>query len=387
MTMRPSPGTVARRADLLVNGWMPAEVALLRHSTLPWVERAARGSEPGGEALERAATWGERDRLSLLGQVAAHLAFVRAAGISWGRFAAEEWSASRRRSDDARLIRLSIRDRGEESASSFLCRAAALLRTPRLASLEASWVKPDAVYAEIDARLRSGPRSRRWLRAAAFGSVLAPQLAAAAQIAEGAPARLASADESVIEAIAQLASLLPDPPNVVEIGGSSATPLRSFSAVRSLGDFTRFQPGEEAAALDRVDASLGDRRAILLLRRGERFDSSSAHLLRLLASGRRDLTWIVAGEIPPSLERAIDPERAPATLHFVVSPAMSARRDLLGLLDALPVPDREAWLRRFVQSEEFDRLLDEGLVPPAPALESTEEPRRSYLAALAIAGP
>ena len=386
MTMRRPPGAVARRVDFLANGWRAEEVAVLWHASLPWVERAVRGSDPATEPLESAASWGERDRLSLLGQVAAHLAFVRAAGISWGRFAAEEWSASRKRSDDARLLRLALRDRGEESASSFLCRAAALLRAPRLASLEASWVKPDAVYAEIDVRLRSGPRTRRWLRGAAFGSVLSPRLAAAQQIAEGIPARLAGEDESMIDAVRALASLLPDPPRLFEIGGPSATPLRPFSAVAALGDFASLQPGEEAAALDRVDASVGERGAILMLRRGERFDASSAHLLRLLASGRRDLSWVIAGEMPPSLDRAVEPERAPDTLLFVVSPVMSARRDLLRLVDPVPLQDRAAWLRGFVQREQFDRFLDEGLIPPAPAIESTEEPRRSYLAALAIAG-
>ncbi|MCA1733231.1 MAG: sigma 54-interacting transcriptional regulator, partial [Acidobacteria bacterium] len=180
--------------------------------------------------------------------------------------------------------------------------------------------------------------------------------------------------------------LLPEPPRLFEIGGASATPLRPFSAVAALGDFARLQPGEEATALERIDESLDHGRVVLLLRRGERFDASSAHLLRLLASGRRDLSWVVAGEIPPSLERAIEPERAPDSLLFVVSPTMSARADLLRLLDALPLPERAGWLRGFVASEQFDRFLDEGLVPPAPAIEATEEPRRSYLAALAIAG-
>ncbi|HSN67865.1 MAG TPA: sigma 54-interacting transcriptional regulator, partial [Thermoanaerobaculia bacterium] len=386
MTMRRPPGTAVRRVDLVASGWRAEEVAVLRHPSLPWGERPGRAFEVDAEPLARSIAWGERDRLSVLGQLAAHLAFVRAAGLPWGRFDAGEWRVTRKRSDDARLVRVTFGERRDESASSFLSRAAELLRAPRLSSLEASWVKPDSVYAEIDARLRTGPRTRRWLREAALGSALSPGLAAAQQLADGIPMRLGGDDEAIAEAVATLAALLPSGRQLFEIGGSGATPLRPFSAIASLGDVSQLEPGAEAAALERIDPAI-ERGAILLLLRGERFDTSSAHLLRLLASDRRDLSWIVAGEIPALLERAIEPERAPLTALIVVSPFLTARRELESLLESIPAPERAGWLRGFVQSDRFDLLLDEGLLPSSPAIESTEEPRRSYLAALAIAGP
>ncbi len=383
MTMRPAPGV--RRLEFLASGWAVEEVAFLRHASLPWTGRPARNGEIDAEPLEKAASWGEGDRLSLLAQVAAHLAFLRAAGIGWGRFAAEEWGASRRRSDDARLLRWSIGARDEEPAASFLSRAAALLRVSRLGSLKASWVKPECVYAEIDARRRSGPRSRRWLREAAAGRVLPPGLAAAKQIVQGMPARVAGEEDALVEAVRALAAVASRPARTFEIGGQAATPLRPFSAVSALGDFSAARPGDEAALFDRIDAAIPPNESLLLVRQAERIDDASAQVLRLLASGRRDLTWVIAGEVPPFLERALEPERV-ATLQFVLSTSLTARRDLERSLDSLPAPERPAWLASFVTSAHFGVFLDQGVLVRAPGVGAIEEPKRSYLAALAVAG-
>ncbi|HEY0592200.1 MAG TPA: hypothetical protein VGF40_10565, partial [Thermoanaerobaculia bacterium] len=384
MVMRPPPGSSARRLDYLASGWAAEEIALLRHASLPWGARPQRSGEVDGEPLVSAASWGERDRLAILAQLAAHLAFLREAGIPAGRFAADEWSASRRRGDDARLIRTTIRARDDESAASFLGGAAELLRLPRLASLHASWVKPDTVYAEIEARLRSGPRSRRWLRAAATGNLLPPGINAARAILGRRPVRVAGDADAMIEALRALAALARDPVTMFEIGGPAATPLVPYSAMGALAD-TSFRVGEEAAAFERIDIAIPRDGALVVVTATERLDDSSVRVLRFLASGRPDVGWAIAGEIPVSLQRAIEPDPA-ATRHFLLSPSLNARREIERALDPLPQRERSAWLVSFCESDAFGAFLDAGILAAPPAAFGIEEPKRSYLAALAVAG-
>ena len=100
----------ARRAivvDVPSFGWDRAVVAVLRHSTLPWHEEFAREIHLDASPLASLDDLGARDRLSLAGQFAAHLAFLQFAGIGDAAFDVDEWVVIRKvaaqRVDDRRL--------------------------------------------------------------------------------------------------------------------------------------------------------------------------------------------------------------------------------------------------------------------------------------------
>src|SRR5689334_18458855 len=67
--------------------WPRATMATLCHSTLPWSESA-----PAASPLSHLRSLGARDRLSLTGQFAAHLALLQFARIADGEFDAAEWA-------------------------------------------------------------------------------------------------------------------------------------------------------------------------------------------------------------------------------------------------------------------------------------------------------
>ena len=150
MNMRGS----TRRAivvDLPNFGWDRAIVSVLRHSTLPWHEHV------DATPLTALKDLGTRDRLSLLGQFAAHVAFLQFAGVSDGEFDPAEWAAVRKRGSDCRLVRISARGRAQESPpvlTSIQLFAAAIIAPP-LDVLRQSWGRAETVYHEIESRLRA----------------------------------------------------------------------------------------------------------------------------------------------------------------------------------------------------------------------------------------
>src|SRR5690242_2274820 len=84
-------------------GWDRAVVATLRHATLPW-------NEPLSAApLAEIRQLGTRDRLSLLGQLAAHEALLQFAGIADADFDPAEWAVVQKRGSDVRLVRVGAR--------------------------------------------------------------------------------------------------------------------------------------------------------------------------------------------------------------------------------------------------------------------------------------
>ena len=124
MSMRGS----ARRAivvDLPNFGWDRAIVSVLRHSTLPWHEHV------DATPLTALKDFGTRDRLSLLGQFAAHVAFLQFAGVSDGEFDPAEWAAVRKRGSDCRLVRISARGRAQESPPVLTSTISAIVRSIR----------------------------------------------------------------------------------------------------------------------------------------------------------------------------------------------------------------------------------------------------------------
>src|SRR3954462_13506220 len=89
--------------------WTAARVATLRHSTLPWSDPFVDKVEVAATALRDAQNIGARDRLSLVGQFAAHAAFLQFGGIADGDFSIDEWAIVPKRGSDCRLIRVAAR--------------------------------------------------------------------------------------------------------------------------------------------------------------------------------------------------------------------------------------------------------------------------------------
>ncbi|HVR42908.1 MAG TPA: sigma 54-interacting transcriptional regulator, partial [Thermoanaerobaculia bacterium] len=386
MPMRRVPGVTAYRIELDACGFAAAEMAALDHASLPWWGVASRAVEIAGSPLESAREMGERDRHSLLAQLAAHLAMLRFAAVGWGSFAAAEWVVVRKRREEGRLVRIARAGGGEESAGSFLARAFELLEVEPTESLRATWVRPDAVYAELDGRASEGKTAAsRWRRRSAGGWVLSPGPELLARLLTGEPLRLSGADGSIRRSLAAVATLSSH--RLFVLGGEGATPLRPFSAVAALGSLTSLEQGRDADACEAIDRAIGSEPTVFFVDRPDRFDASSIHLVRLLATGRRDVSWIVLGEVPPMLAATGPFEIAPRARPFVVSPRLSTLAQLGRVVAALRDDEREPWLETFVQSDDLRRVLDGSPVPSPPEELAIEEPRRSLLAALSIAGP
>src|SRR5688500_13915713 len=100
-------GTGQRRQTCVVSArafeWDRAITATLRHSSLSFDAPISGGS------LADARDLGERDRLALLAQFAAHQALLQFAGIVDGDLDPAEWLVVRKRGCDARLIRVGAR--------------------------------------------------------------------------------------------------------------------------------------------------------------------------------------------------------------------------------------------------------------------------------------
>src|SRR6266568_1082916 len=151
-------------------GWEVAVASVLRHSTLPW--REALDAVP----LSALPQLGGRDRLSLVAQFAAHQALLQFAGVSDDAFGAAEWAVVQRRGADARLVRLAAREAADAPpALTIVQQFAEAIGAPPLDALRQSWGRPEAVYWEIDQRLRGDAAADlRWMRAAAAGEIASP---------------------------------------------------------------------------------------------------------------------------------------------------------------------------------------------------------------------
>src|SRR3954451_12532426 len=148
-------------------GWGVAVAAVLRHSTLPW--REALDAVP----LAALPPLGGGDRLSLLAQFAAHQALLQFAGVADGACDRAEWAVVQRRGTDARLVRLAARAASDAPpALTLVQQFAEAIGAPALDALRQSWGRPEAVYWEIDQRLRhDAAADLRWMHAAAFGEI------------------------------------------------------------------------------------------------------------------------------------------------------------------------------------------------------------------------
>ncbi|HUJ14054.1 MAG TPA: sigma 54-interacting transcriptional regulator [Thermoanaerobaculia bacterium] len=338
----------ARRAitvDVPNFGWDRAVVSVLHHSTFAWNDAIA------AEPLASLKDLGDRDRLSLTGQFAAHLAFLQFAGIGDLTFDIDEWAVVRKRGSDCRLVRTRATKIDEPPpVLTSIQEFASAIGAPPLDVLRQSWGRAETAYHEIEWRFRADAAAdHRWLRASAAGAVLAPGIDSMRELLAQTGLRIVAPDDA--DAFRVLASF----DDRIVILGDEASPLVRHSALRAL---RLPQSVEERAIVERIVA--GPHR-ILVVTSLESFDEASRRVLDLLrASGveTQDLA----------------PARA-----FLLSP----------VLGAMPRDANREWAEAFVQSPDFARYLDEGelAIPAASdAVDRLREPHRSFIAAVALLG-
>jgi DNA-binding NtrC family response regulator len=323
-------------------GWGVAVATVLRHSTLPW--REALDAVP----LASLPPLGGRDRLSLVAQFAAHQALLQFAGVSDGACDAAEWAVVQRRGADARLVRLTASAATDAPpALTLVQQFAEAVGAPPLDALRQSWGRPEAVYWEIDQRLRhDAAADLRWMRAAAVGEIASPAPDGIRALLAARDARLGYADEACIDSL-RLAH------DRVLVLGETPSPL---APLRNIAHGAR----NDAEIVERIVAA---ERLIVIVKDFERFDADARRVVELFAATGSGVLLMPGGN------------DVPESRQFIVSPRLTV------------CARSRRWLREFVESPAFHAFLDDGVLPPeSTALDALREPARSLLAALSLLG-
>jgi len=332
--------------------WDSALVATLRHASLPFDESLPLTPLAG---LPRP---GARDRLSLLGQFAAHQALLQFAGIADRELDPAEWAVVQKRGTDVRLVRVAARSCDPSDAPPALTVAQQFAECvgAELEIFAQSWARADAIYAEVFARLhRDAAADLRWLRQSAHGSIAAPGPEALRALDRG----RYGASEDCASAVVKFAALDGSFGAAVLPGTS---PLERYSALGPLADDRTLTP---AAVADRILAATSHVRHVFVVTAPHLFDEGSRQVVEILSRGGHG-AWLVPG----------DPNALPASRPFIVAPRLAARSALNGTDVAA-----------FVEAPAFAAYLAHGDAPRAAVpLPSLEEPLRSYLGALALLG-
>ena len=323
-------------------GWGVAVAAVLRHSTLPW--REALDAVP----LAALPPLGGRDRLSLVAQFAAHQALLQFAGVSDGACDAAEWAVVQRRGVDARLVRLAAAAATDAPpALTLVQQFAEAVGAPPLDALRQSWGRPEAVYWEIDQRLRhDAAADLRWMRAAAVGEIASPAPDGLRALLAARDARLGYADDACIDSL-RLAH------DRLLVLGETPSPL---APLRDIAHGAR----NDAEIVERIVAA---ERLIVIVKDFERFDADARRVVELFAATGSGVLLMPGGN------------DVPESRQFIVSPRLTV------------CTRSRRWLREFVTSPAFHAFLDDGVLPPeSTALDALREPARSLLAALSLLG-
>ena len=172
---------------------------------------------------------GRRDALSLLGQYAAYLGFLRFAGIGNAAFDIQEWGLMKERGRDPRLVRRAggrVSESDEMLPVTLLEQFAEVVGAPRLEALRRSWVRPEVVYAEVLERLGEVAGDTSSLRRAAWGAIRSPGPAILHEL-------LTQRGVTVLadEDAAKSARAMGEPFTIL---GDDVNPLESWSGVRNL---------------------------------------------------------------------------------------------------------------------------------------------------------
>jgi DNA-binding NtrC family response regulator len=369
--------------DVRTFGWDRALVATLRHPTLPWFDEVARELNVDGIPLAQAGELGRRDRLSLLGQFAAHEAFLQFAGFADPEFEANEWMVVQKRGTDCRLIRIAARSHSDDAppALSLIQQFASAVDAPSLRILRQPWARAEAVYEEVDVTCRrDAAADLRWLSAAALGEVSAPGAEALRMLLAQSRGRFRCVDHSCVASLRAAVEIGADAGRAVRlfVCGDGGSPLERYSAIAPLreivGDLDALI---EAAVVERIAERAAEQRLIFVTRNLNSFDPASRRVVELLEASDIGV-WLVA-----------DGTELPETRWFVLSPRLMAARELQRRIESLPAERRRQWLEDFIASDSFPAYLREGDVPPAEIVSPTAalcEPLRSYIAAVALLG-
>ncbi len=350
----PRRGSDSAGVSLRNFAWSRATVATLRHSTLPW-------SEPISAApLAELRNLGARDRLSLVGQFAAHMALLQFAGIADGDFDASEWAIVRKRGADCRLVRVGARPCA--TAPSPLQSVQQFVETidaPALDVLKQSWTRAESVHAEIRRRLRADAAADlHWLQRSAAGEILAPGPDALPAMWEHGGPHFVH-DSSAFHAYAAL----DESAQLVVIG--TEFPIQRYGALASIDPTLPGSQLSPASVADRLTERIASKRHVLIV--CGKLDEASARVVDILRSGREF-------DEPTAGRR-----------WMVVSTRIAAQRALEERLTALADP--RPWLDAFLASSRYHEYLHQGELPVDDGgFASTPEPRRSYIAALALLG-
>jgi len=338
MTMRGNP---RRASDALEEvslrrfAWPRAQLATLRHSTLPW-------SDVRATPLASVTQLGARDRLSLLAQFAAHQSFLQFAGISDGEVDASEWAVDQKRGSDCRLIRVAARSADDAPPVLTLAQQfAEIVGAPKLDVLRQSWGRAESVFIECWSRLRSDAAADlRWTKRSASGTILSPGGEA---IERG--GRYVARDESIVEAMRAMA-MLDSSLRVFTIRGGSIVRFGALDELRPIAgdDFD----------VTRIATFVASHHVVLIVVAPERLDGGSKRVLAAI-DGATMITIGEAATLPPARTFIVASRVAHAR-------AVEERPDLVEALD-------------------LDAFLDRGELPVSEA--AVGEP---YIAALALLG-
>ena len=353
--------------DVRTFGWDRAVLATLRHCTLTFEQVEAT-------PLVALRELGKRDRLSLVGQFAAHQALLQFAGVVDGELQPDEWVVAQKRGADCRLIRVAGRRIGGEPMPilTIVQQFAAAVEAPPIDVLRQSSARADAVYGEIDSRLRADATADlRWFRAAAIGEIASPGVDVLRAILSETTGRYLADDPSC------LASIRTATDELLTIGEGSS-PLERYSGVASLRSVVAsLDAMTETQIVERVIDIAKARRLVFAVVSSERLDPASRKVIDLLQASDVGV-WLGETGTP-----------VPETKWFAVAPRMSARHELEQRLRGIPRDLRAAKLQQFIAAPCFAAYLTDGVLP-APQMASPtsaiREPERSYLAAISLLG-
>jgi DNA-binding NtrC family response regulator len=322
----------------------------------------------------------KRDVLSLVGQFAAHLAFLRFAGIGNSALELSQWGIIKERGRDPRLVRREA-DRVTESDEMLpvtlieqFCEA---LGAPRLEVLRHGWVRPEAVYAEVLERLESVPGDTTWLRQSSWGVVRSPGPEILQELLTRSGITVLADQDAILSARA-----LGD---AIAILGGEANPLEPWSAVREIIP-DQSDPESETALAETL---LGQGPRVFVVENWRAFDAASRRFVRVLINAGDPLSWILSRELESMVPAYRQPIAGEPTRRYLLSTSIAAGHDLLATIEARSAPEFARWCTEFCSSPDFVAFVREGRLPPLTsisALEGVEEPIRSFARALAMLG-
>ncbi|HET7705215.1 MAG TPA: hypothetical protein VFM36_03950, partial [Thermoanaerobaculia bacterium] len=352
--------------------WGAATIATLRHCSLPWYDASGPPISLRATPLGEAGELGTRDRLSLLAQFAAHQAFLQFAGIADAELDVTEWAVIRKRGTDCRLIRIAARLADPLSAPPVLSLAhefAELVAAPPLPIFRQPWARAEAVYVEADEILRlDASADLRWMRRSATGEVRAPGADVLRTMWCRPGGRHTCSDPALIETLTLLAAL---DPSTTLVTLATEFPLHRYGALAPLDPSLPGADDSEAVVAEKIAARLADHHHVVYA--GPHLDAASRRAVEI-ASSLETATWIFSESTGECLR----------TRWFLLATRTTARTAIENHLES--IADPRPWLEQFAASDRYADFLNTGELPPDDAFSRLAEPKRSYIAALALLG-